>query len=243
MNTIRITEAVKHIIIINVIFFIATYFILDKNLVVSVLSLHAVQSPLFEPWQLLSYMFMHAEGFAHIGFNMFSLWMFGSHLESRWGAKKFAIFYLLTGIGSAAVYVLIKYFQTQAGIDNASPENLKTVMTQGVEAVVNGKNFVDPVLGKLNVLINGQMLGASGAIAGLLMAFGIMYPNMKLMLLFLPFPIKAKYFIPLLIIFELTMEFAGFSWDNVAHLGHLAGMLIGYILMKTWAKKEHSEQF
>ena len=90
----------------------------------------------------------------------------------------------------------------------------------------------------MNALINTPTLGASGAIAGLLMAFGILFPNVELMLIFLPIPIKAKYFIPLLIIYELSMEFASFSWDNIAHLGHLSGMAIGFIIMRYWKNNQ-----
>ncbi len=235
---IRVTDTVKHLIIINVLFFIATYYFVDTNWMISTLSLHSVQSPLFKPWQVLSHMFMHG-GFTHIFFNMFSLWMFGSALENLWGGKKFLTFYLLTGIGGALVYLLIKYFQIEYDLANTPKEILDVVMSQGADAIAVGKNFVDAKLGGLNSLINGQMLGASGAISGLLMAYGVLYPNAEFALIFLPIPIKAKYFIPLLIIYELSMEFTDFSWDNVAHLAHLSGMLIGFILIKLWKKKEY----
>ena len=164
--------------------------------------------------------------------------MFGSALEQIWGTKKFLTFYFLTGIGSAIVYIFIKYLQIQNSLDDFPDEALNLILTEGAEVIAQGKNYVDPRLGGLNALINGQMLGASGAIAGLLMAFGILFPNVELMMIFLPVPIKAKYFIPLLIVYELSMEFAGFSWDNVAHLGHLSGMLIGFILVRYWKNNQ-----
>lgn len=232
----RLTEAVKHIIIVNVIFFIATYFVFNSNLFVEYFSLHSTESPLFKPWQLVTYMFMHGD-FRHIAFNMFSLWMFGSLLESLWGTRKFVAFYFLTGIGSAILYLLIKYVQIQYHIGDFSSQEIDLILTQGAELITENKNYVDTRIGGLNALINGQMLGASGAIAGLLMAFGMLFPNFEIMLLFFPTPIKAKHFIPVLIIYELYMEFANFSWDNVAHIGHLSGMVIGYILIKYWNKK------
>ncbi|MCH2033462.1 MAG: rhomboid family intramembrane serine protease [Tenacibaculum sp.] len=233
----RLTDAVKHLIIVNIIFFVATYYFLNSNYVIKLLSLHPTESPLFEYWQLITYMFMHGS-FAHILFNMFTLWMFGSALEQIWGTKKFLTFYFLTGIGSAIVYIFIKYLQIQSSLDDYPDEALNLILTEGAQVIAQGKNYADPSLGGLNALINGQTLGASGAIAGLLMAFGILFPNVELMMIFLPVPIKAKYFIPLLIVYELSMEFAGFSWDNIAHLGHLSGMLIGFILVRYWKNNQ-----
>ncbi len=233
----RLTESVKHLIILNVIFYIATYYLVDNGLMVEFFAMFSTESPNFKIWQLVTYMFMHGS-FMHIAFNMFALWMFGSVLENIWGKKKFLTFYFLTGIGSAILYLLIKYFQINAALTEYSQEQINLILTQGAEIILNGRNYTDPQLGFLNELINVPTLGASGAIAGLLMAFGILFPNTELMLIFLPIPIKAKYFIPLLIIYELSMEFASFSWDNVAHLGHLSGMAIGFIIMRYWKKRQ-----
>lgn len=233
----RLTEAVKHLVIINVIFYIATYYLVDQSLMYEFFALFSTESPNFRIWQLVTSMFMHG-GLGHILFNMFALWMFGSVLENVWGTKKFITFYFLTGIGSAALYVLIKYLQIQAVIGDFSESQINLILTEGAEIILNGQNYVDSDLGDLNVLINGITIGASGAIAGLLMAFGILFPNMELMLIFLPIPIKAKYFIPLLIVYELYMEFASFSWDNIAHLGHLSGMAIGFIIMRYWKNNQ-----
>lgn len=233
----RITDTVKHLIIINVIVFAAGYFVVDRMVMVKYFALYSPESPFFQFWQPLTSMFMHG-GIGHIAFNMFALWIFGSALERIWGARKFLTFYLLTGIGSALLYVLIKYIQLQYQLDNYSPESLNLIVTQGADALLSGQNFVDPDLASLNVLVNIPTLGASGAIAGLLMAFGLLFPNVELFLIFFPIPIKAKYFIPLLIIYEFSMEFASFSWDNVAHLGHLSGMIIGFIIMQYWKKNQ-----
>lgn len=233
----KLTDAVKHLIIVNVLFFVATYYVLDSKILIELFSLFSTKSPHFEFWQVATSMFMHGS-FSHILFNMFALWMFGSALEQAWGTKKFVYFYFLTGIGSAILYLVIKYFQIQYAIGDYSAEEIDLILNQGADVILNGQNYTDARLGSLNALINTPTLGASGAIAGLLMAFGIMYPNAELMLIFLPIPIKAKYFIPLLIIYEFSMEFASFSWDNIAHLGHLSGMAIGFILMQYWKKKQ-----
>ncbi len=232
---IQITDTVKHLIIINVLVFFVVHFQLDMQMMVNLFALHSAQSPLFEPWQILSHMFMHAD-IAHIGFNMFALWMFGEQLESIWGGKKFLIFYLVTGIGAALVYLLVKYIQINQQIEGIPEDMVNLVMTDGAKHIAQGQNYVDGLLGGLNSLINGPMVGASAAISGLLMAFGVLFPNSELMLLFFPVPIKAKYFIPLLIIYEISMEFAEFSWDNIAHMAHVSGMLIGFILIKIWKK-------
>jgi membrane associated rhomboid family serine protease len=233
----KLTEAVKHLIIVNVLFYIATYYVIDSRILIELFSLFSTQSPHFEYWQVATSMFMHGS-LSHILFNMFSLWMFGSTLESVWGKKKFVSFYFLTGIGSAVLYLLIKHIQIQYVIDDYAAEEINLILTQGAEAIINSQNFTNEKLSSLNALINGPTLGASGAIAGLLMAFGILFPNLELMMIFLPIPIKAKYFIPLLIIYEFSMELASFSWDNIAHLGHLSGMAIGFILMQYWKKKQ-----
>tara|TARA_R110002073_G_scaffold8207_1_gene45619 strand:+ start:66894 stop:67616 length:723 start_codon:yes stop_codon:yes gene_type:complete len=233
----RLTEAVKHLIILNVIFFIATYYLVDSRLMIEFFAMFSNESPNFRVWQLATSMFMHG-GFGHILFNMFALWMFGSVLEGIWGSKKFLTFYFLTGIGSAALYLLIKYLQINAIIGDYSDQEIDLIFNEGADVLMSSKNYTDARLASLNLLVNAPTLGASGAIAGLLMAFGILFPNMELMLIFLPVPIKAKYFIPLLIIYELSMELAAFSWDNIAHLGHLSGMAIGFIIMKYWKKNQ-----
>ena len=229
---IKVTENVKHLIIINVILFAMTMSGLGDKLF-ELLSLYSFDSPLFKPWQLLSHMFMHAN-MTHILFNMFALYMFGSALEIAWGGRRFLIFYFTTGIGGAVLYLIIKHFQLMAGIENLPAETIQLLQNQGAEAILQGKNFTDPVLANLNGLMNGPMVGASGAISGLLMAFAFVFPNHELMLMFFPVPIKAKYFVPLLIIYELYSGTANMAGDNVAHYAHISGMVIGFIIMKFW---------
>lgn len=227
-----ITENVKHLIILNVILFFATTTGLGGKLY-ELLSLYSFDSPLFKPWQLVTHMFMHAN-MSHILFNMFALWMFGSALEQVWGGKRFLIFYFATGIGGAILYLLIKHFQLMHGLESLPAETINLLKGQGAEAIAMGKNFADPVLANLNGLMNGPMVGASGAISGLLMAFAFVFPNHELMMIFLPIPIKAKYFIPLLLVYELYSGTANMTGDNIAHYAHISGMAIGFIIMKVW---------
>ena len=229
---IPVTENVKHLIILNVILFLATMSGLGDRLF-ELLSLYSFDSPLFKPWQLVSHMFMHAN-MSHILFNMFALWMFGSALERVWGGKRFLIFYFATGIGGAILYLIIKHFQLMAGLEALPAETLELLKTQGADAIAHGKNFTDTALANLNGLMNGPMVGASGAISGLLMAFAFVFPNHELMLMFFPVPIKAKYFVPLLIIYELYSGSANMTGDNVAHYAHISGMVIGFLIMKFW---------
>ncbi len=160
--------------------------------------------------------------------------MFGSALERVWGGKRFLIFYFATGIGGAILYLIIKHFQLMAGLEALPAETLELLKTQGADAIAHGKNFTDTALANLNGLMNGPMVGASGAISGLLMAFAFVFPNHELMLMFFPVPIKAKYFVPLLIIYELYSGSANMTGDNVAHYAHISGMVIGFLIMKFW---------
>jgi membrane associated rhomboid family serine protease len=228
----QLTENVKHLIILNVILFLATMTGMSDKLF-ELMALYSYDSPLFKPWQLVTHMFMHG-GMSHILFNMFALYMFGSALEQAWGGKRFLVFYFATGIGGAALYLVIKHFQLMAGLEGLPTETLELLKTQGVDAILQGKNFTDPQLANLNGLMNGAMVGASGAISGLLMAFAFIFPNAELMLMFFPVPIKAKYFIPLIIAYELYAGVANTSGDNVAHYAHISGMVIGFIIMKIW---------
>jgi membrane associated rhomboid family serine protease len=228
----QLTENVKHLIILNVILFFATMTGMGDKLF-ELLALYSYDSPLFKPWQLVTHMFMHG-GMSHILFNMFALYMFGSALEQAWGGKRFLIFYFATGIGGAALYLVIKHFQLMTGLEGLPAETLELLRTQGADAILQGKNFTDPQLANLNGLMNGAMVGASGAISGLLMAFAFIFPNAELMLMFFPVPIKAKYFIPLIIAYELYAGVANTAGDNVAHYAHISGMVIGFIIMKVW---------
>jgi len=203
----------------------------------SLLGLHYFGSQNFKPVQIISYMFMHA-GFEHLFFNMFALFMFGSVIERTWGAKRFLIFYLVTGIGAGLVQELTLYIQIQNAQAGLSPVMLQEVYTKGANVLAQGMNYSDAVVGKLNHLLNTPTVGASGAVFGLLLAFGIMFPNMPLFIMFIPIPVKAKYVVIGYGLLEFFFGVANRSGDNIAHFAHLGGMLFGFLLILWWKKRK-----
>lgn len=235
----RLTDVVKNLLIINILMFVGSNVltsaeIFDAN---RMLALYYPNSPLFQPYQIVTHFFMHG-GFAHILFNMFALVMFGAPLEALWGAKKFLFFYFFSALGAVALSFGIHHFEYANFLSQLSAEQINTFETEGLDALMKGYNFVDAEMAALNVKYHSliPMVGASGAIFGLLLAFGMKFPNVELMLIFLPIPIKARYFIPILMVFELTLGVANFSWDNIAHFAHLGGALFGFLLILYWRK-------
>jgi membrane associated rhomboid family serine protease len=207
----------KNIIIINVIMFITTI-VFDRmgiNLV-DILGLHYFGSEKFHVWQLITYMFMHG-GWAHIFFNMFAVWMFGSAVENMWGPKRFLNYYILTGLGAAVAHYAIVYYQMQPLLEQVTSE------------------------GERIELLNGPLvIGASGAVFGILVAFGMYFPNTLLFILPIPFPIKAKYAVIMYGLIELFSGVANMSGDNVAHFAHLGGLLCGFILIQIWKRNDRT---
>jgi membrane associated rhomboid family serine protease len=182
-------------------------------------------------------MFMHG-GITHIFFNMFALYMFGRVLESVWGGKRFLIYYLVTGLGAAVLHSFVNFIEYQSVVSKLSPDQVAYVKETGYQIYTEGKNFTDPLLGKLNMILNTPTVGASGAVFGVLLAFGMLFPNTQLMLLFPPIPIKAKYFVIGYGILELYLGFSQ-PGSNVAHFAHLGGMLFGYFMIKYWNKNSN----
>ncbi len=226
---------VKNLLIINGLLFFATIsFNVSMNVdLTDILGLHYFGSELFKPYQIITYMFMHG-GLSHLFFNMFAVWMFGSQIENAWGPKRFLIYYLITGVGASILHYIIIHIgilNLEAGM---SLEAIEYVKTKGAELVLTGRNFVDPDMGQLNLFYNTALVGASGSLFGVLLAFGMMYPNANLYLMFLPIPIKAKYFVAGYGALELFNGIQNRPGDNVAHFAHLGGMLFGYILIKFW---------
>lgn len=230
-----IPPVVKNLIIINIIMLLATYILSMRGIeLTSILGLHYFQSPEFRPYQLVTHMFMHG-GFTHLLFNMFALWMFGRVLEGVWGPKRFFIYYFVTGLGAALLHTFVNFLEFQSVASKMTPEAVEMVMTQGTEIFNQGKNFSDPIAGKLNLLLNIPTVGASGAVFGILLGFGMLFPNTQLMLLFPPIPIKAKYFVMGYGAIELYLGLTQ-SGSNIAHFAHLGGMLFGFFLIKYWNK-------
>lgn len=228
-----IPPVVKNLIIINVLMLLATYVLEMRGIdLTNILGLHYIESSEFKPYQLVTHMFMHG-GFTHLLFNMFALWMFGRVLESVWGPKRFFIYYFVTGLGAAALHTLVNYLQFHYLAGRMSPETVQMVMTQGTEIFNQGKNFSDPAAGKLNLMLNIPTVGASGAVFGILLGFGMLFPNTELMLLFPPIPIKAKYFVMGYGAIELFSGITGMG-ANIAHFAHLGGMLFGFFMIRYW---------
>lgn len=207
---------VKHLLIINVLMFLAyitlTRFHIDLN---DILGLHFFKASDFRIYQLVTYMFMHGN-FGHLFFNMFALWMFGNTLENIWGSKRFLLFYMVCGIGAGLCQELVQYIQYATSL-----AQYETVNMSG--RIISMDSY-------LNMMTT---VGASGAIYGLLLAFGMMFPDSRIYLYFL-FPIKAKWFVIGYAVLELILGFQGM--DNVAHFAHLGGMLFGLLLILYWRK-------
>lgn len=236
-----IPPVVKNLLIINGLFFLAMMALSSSFGIdlVKYLGLHVFQSEYFKPHQLVSYIFMHG-GMSHILFNMFALWMFGSNIENYWGGKRFLIYYLITGLGAGFIHLGVVEAQLISLANSMSMEDIAMVRDEGLAILESGRNYSDSNLGKYNLLLNTPTVGASGAVFGLLLAFGMMFPNSQIYLYFL-FPIKAKYFVILYGAFELYSGIQNNPGDNVAHFAHLGGMLFGYILIKYWEK--HPSRF
>lgn len=237
MNNIHIPPVVKNLLIINVLFFIAKYIFESKGIELEYyLGAVYFDSPLFKIWQPITYMFMHG-GFAHIFFNMFALYSFGSVLEARWGAKRFINFYLITGLGALALQWGVQAFEVYQITGSVFNPGAVTIDLANSMSRLNISGL-SPLQGNtLEGIYIGPMVGASGAIFGLLVAFGMLYPNAEMYIMFIPVPVKAKYIIPVYILIELSLGVARFSGDSIAHYAHLGGALLGFILVKLWKDK------
>ncbi|MDB9998211.1 rhomboid family intramembrane serine protease [bacterium] len=200
------------------------------------LGLYFPASESFNPFQLISHMFMHGN-FRHILSNMIMLWFLGSAMENHWGSQRFLIYYILTGLGASALQIGVNGYEYYTILTQVSADNAQLVLSEGADLIQRNYNYSNPSMGALNRLLNTPMVGASGAVFGVLLAFGMTFPNQVIYLNFF-FPIKAKYFVIGYGLFEL---YNGFSVSNsgVAHFAHLGGMLFGYILIRRWKKSRY----
>ena len=231
---------VKNLLIINVLAYVAMIMLRSQDIdLTEYFGLHFWKSEAFYPHQLVSYMFMHSFTITHLLFNMFAVWMFGKVLESVWGSKRFLIYYMVTGIGAGLIQLLVIYLRLMPLYSQLSPEDLSYITENGYQLLQEGKNFTDPIAGKINLLLNVTTVGASGAVFGILLAFGMLFPNTELMLLFPPIPIKAKWFVIGYGAIELYSGMANNAGDNVAHFAHLGGMLFGFVMIKYWQKNSN----
>jgi len=243
-----ITDTVKHLLIINVVMFIGTMAIGDGQLFYRWFAMYFPMNDLFQPWQIITHMFMHGN-LQHILFNMLALWMFGTAVEQVYGKKKFIFFYISAGLGAALLQLGYYYFKFYSGLDILTANGLDqaSIMNTLQEGKYNtgwasllGQEGLQSFLG----VFNSSMVGASGAIMGILVAFGMLFPDSKLMLIFLPVPIKAKYFIPGIIALDLFSALSGvsvFSPNNTAYVAHLGGAITGFIIMYFWKKDQFNK--
>jgi membrane associated rhomboid family serine protease len=230
MNFIKdLPTATKILLLINVAMFMLTGLLPELR---QTLALHYFGSPLFMPYQMVSHIFMHGS-LTHLLFNMYALVMFGGILEKQLGTQRFCVLYFFSAIGAFLLHMGIIWFQLSA----VPVDILTQIQTHGAEIIANGQNYTDEYLGGLNAKYNGAMVGASGAIMGLLISFAILYPNAELQLIFIPIPIKAKYFMPIYMLLELFLGVSNFQWDNIAHFAHLGGAIFGGLLMFSWLQK------
>ena len=241
----RLTEAIKHLIIINVILFVAPQLLqLDFT---NILALHYPENEHFGFWQYVTHMFMHAS-FPHILFNMYGLWAFGTPLEQMWGKKKFIFFYFSAGLGAGIIYSLVNYYQfngiyelfINAGLNDSEVLSiLKSGTTNDarIVSVITQEQF-----NEITSLYSSPAVGASGAVYGVLVAFGLYFKDAKLALIFFPVPIAAKYFIPVMILGDLFFGMTKYSVGNVAHFAHIGGALIGFLIAWYWKKNQFKIQ-
>ncbi len=264
---------VKNLIIINSLFFLATISLYNYNIdLTSILGLHYPGAPGFKPYQFVTYMFMHG-GWEHILFNMFALWMFGGVIENVWGGKKFLIFYILTGMGSAVVYIIWIHFTLAPNLDMLNQITAHPT-AQAIQQYFNEYGFhinpyasaisqsdIDAFNRNVSLLEMGRaphdaiqqiilflaeykaemlnqmvVVGASGAIFGLLLAFGVMFPD-SLIYVYFAIPVKAKWFVLGYGLLELFSGIRNNAGDNVAHFAHVGGMLVGFLIISYWKKR------
>lgn len=234
-----VPPVVKNLIIINAIMLLGSWLTrsMFPDSLNSYLGLYYLESEHFRPYQIITHMFMHAD-IMHLFFNMFALWMFGRVLEQVWGSQRFFLYYFVTGLGAVVLHSFVNYIEISSVKSQLSSEQISAVLNEGYSLWEQGKTFADPHMAKFSSLLNIPTVGASGAVFGVLLAFGMLFPNTELMLLFPPIPIKAKYFVIGYGVIELFMGVSNFQFDNVAHFAHLGGMLFGFLLIKYWKRRK-----
>lgn len=235
----NLPPALKNLLIINILVFFASSLLGGQLDINGMFGLHYFQAEAFNPFQMVTYMFLHAN-LHHLFFNMFGLFMFGRVLEQVWGAKRFLIFYFVTGIGAALVQQVVQFIELRpminelAGFMQHLPEGGLDVGSQVIRTRDELMTFQTDLLNRF------VTVGASGAVFGVLLAFGMLFPNTEMYLMFIPIPIKAKYMVIGYGVLELFSGVSGVS-SGVAHFAHLGGMLFGFFLIRYWRK--NSQRF
>lgn len=233
----NIPPVTKNLIMVNLVVFVVMMLVPEQKeeLITRYGSLHYFSSPDFNMAQLITYMFIHG-GFAHFFFNMFTLFMFGPQIEWALGSKRFLFYYLSCGIGAALVQEGVYAIMIQKYAAFFTPDQFEEIIHEGAAALHKHMNFTNPTYAALNLLVNGSTVGASGAIYGVLLAFGMLYPNREIMLLIPPMPLKAKWLVIGYGVIELVLGLSS-RGDGVAHFCHLGGMIFGVLIILYWKKK------
>lgn len=239
----NIPQVTKNLLILNILFYVATLIMANKGVdLISLLGAHNVLSPLFKPYQLVTHFFMHSFSISHIFMNMFILVMLGSFLEKLWGPKRFFIFYVVSAIGAFALYNGIQIYQifelkqklVAAGYDLDVFQSFITdnkAFTYNISDQWMINQYLDKMI--------SPMVGASGAVFGILAAFAYLFPNTEFMLLFFPFPIKAKYLVGGYVAMEIYLGIKEIQGDNIAHFAHVGGAIAGIIMVLIWKKQRN----
>lgn len=241
MSKFNLPPVVANLLLLNVLMFgtdVLLRIITGYDMAES-LALHYVTVSGFKPIQFVSYMFLHG-GFAHLFWNMLALWMIGPAIEHYLGSKRFFVFYIVCGIGAALLQMVVTAIRVDSLMANLPAEYVETVMNmvknEGREVLLQGKNYSNEIIGQVNLIINTTTVGASGSIFGLLMAFGMFFPNLELYVFGL-LPVKAKFLVIFYAAIELVMGMQNNIGDNVAHFAHLGGILFAFILIMWWRKR------
>lgn len=238
----NLSETVKQLIIINIIFFIGTQ--ISGDAAYKYLSLYYPENPAFKYWQPLTHMFMHGS-VMHILFNMFALYSFGTALEQMWGVKKFLFFYISCGFGAAFIHILSNYYFFNEGLNTLLDNGIQK--SEIIQVLGDGKydSRWAEILSKsgfesFTSSFMTPAVGASGAIYGVLVAFAFIFPNAELALMFIPIPIKAKYFVPVIVGLDLFSGVTGFSvfGGGIAHFAHVGGALFGFLMVWYWKRNQ-----
>jgi membrane associated rhomboid family serine protease len=262
----RFTPVVTKIIIANVVIYLLFSTIFQSPEVFHLFALHYPASPLFYPWQYITYMFLHSlSDFGHIFGNMFGVLVFGPLLEEFWGGKRFLVYYLICGVGAGVLYSAYQFYEmhgivsaVEAYLEHPSPANLSYYFheydrgtysdimgfldnfrthPESMSYIQQGKNLL---LQSYNNMVNVPMVGASGALFGILIAFAMLFPNTELIFFPLFIPIKAKYVVAVYGAIEYFSVLKNTPGDNVAHFAHIGGMIVGFIIVRYWQKKRNT---
>lgn len=209
------------------------------------LELYAWSSEDFHVWQLISYMFLHA-GWVHLGLNMLAFWSFGRVIEQVWGGRRVLVFFLICGVGSGLMHLAVNYYDYRQLVEHfidagVTDSDFAQILQRGLDISVNFDGISRSQVQNLWQMHHSSAVGASGALYGVLIAFALMFPNFKVMLLILPIPIAAKIFVPILLLIDLTAGLTGFSLFgyNIAHFAHLGGALTGLLMFYYWRMGVH----